>query len=322
MTAVAGTTVTYGLIGLREDLEDSIYMISPEDTPFLSMASRARAKAVRHEWQIDTLAAAAANAVAEGDDASFTTIAPTTRVGNRLQISRKTVIVSGTAEAVDAAGRDSEYEYQFAKRVAELKRDMELILTNNQASSAGTNVAPRTLGSLEAWIATNRSGGAGTTHGGGYSGSDVVAETDGTAGALRSLTEALLKTQLSNCYTQGGNPKYMMVGPFNKQEASENFAGIATQYRENKRAPAVIIATADVYVSDFGEISIFPNRFSRDRTALILDMEMWAVAYLRPFRNVKLSKTGDAEKGMAIVEYTLVSRNEAASAKITDLRTS
>lgn len=314
--------MTYGLVGIREDLEDDIYMISPEDTPFLSMLPRTKAKQTRHEWQTDELAAAGSNAQVEGDEASFQTIAPTVRISNLCQISRKTVIVSGTAEAVDSAGRDSEYEYQFAKRAKELKRDMEAILTGNQSGTAGGTNVPRTLGSLEAWIETNVSKGASNPANGGYSNGIINAATDGTAGELRSLTESMLKTVLRQCYNEGGEPKFMMVGPFNKQRVSEGFAGIATQYRENKRAPAVIIATADVYVSDFGEISIFPNRFSRDRTATILDMNMWAIAYLRGFQNKRLAKTGDAEKGMVLAEYTLVSRNQKASGKIADLRTS
>lgn len=320
MAAVAGTTVTYGMVGIREHLMDAIYQISPEDTPFLTMAARAKMRQTYSEWQIDALAAAAANQHAEGDEASFTTITPTTRVGNRAQISKKTVIVSGTAEAVDAAGRASEFEYQAAQRSKELKRDMEFILTGNQGSSAGTNTVPRRLGSLESWYTTNtqRSGGGSS---GGFSSGNTLPAVDASAAGVRSFTEALLKTAQSQAWTAGGNPNKLMVGPFNKQQVT-GFTGIATQYRENKRAPAVIIAAADVYVGDFGEISIFPNRFSRERTAHLLDMEYWAVAYLRPFKVEPLAKTGDAKKAQMIVEYSLISRNEAASAVIADLRSS
>lgn len=319
MAVVSGTTITYGRIGMREDLMDTIYNISPEDTPFLSMASRARARATYVEWQTDSLATAAVNQHAEGDEASFTTVSPTTRVGNRTQISKKTVIVSGTQESVEMAGRDSEFEYQAAKRSKELKRDMEVVLTQNQGSSAGGDLIPRRLGSIEAWISTNAYRGAGSPANGGFSSGNVVQATDGSTGELRSFTEALLKTAQQAAWTQGGNPTYLMVGPNTKQECSL-FSGIATQYRENKRAPAVILATADVYVGDFGELRIFANRFSRDRTALLLDMEYWAVAYLRPFRMEPLAKTGDAKKAQLLAEYTLISRNEAASAKVADLK--
>ena len=44
--------------GLREDLADVIYNISPTDTPFQSSVGRTKATAVYHEWQTDALEAA------------------------------------------------------------------------------------------------------------------------------------------------------------------------------------------------------------------------------------------------------------------------
>lgn len=323
MAYLAGTFTTHDAIGNREDLEDLIYNISPTETPFMSqIAGRAKAKATYHEWQIDTLASAAVNQQVEGNDASFATAAPTTRVGNRTQISSKTVLVAGTQEAVDKAGRDSEYEYQAAKRMSELKRDMEFILTGNYASSAGSKSAARRLGSLEAWYTTNTSRGAGGNASGGFSGGDVAAATDATAGAQRTFTETLLKTAMQQAWSSGGQPDTVMVGPINKQ-ISSRFAGIATLYRDTagKKSNISILGAADVYVSDFGEVKIIPNRFSRERTAHVLDSNYWAVAYLRPFKEEKLAKTGDGTKGQILVEYTLVSKNEAASAVVADLTT-
>jgi len=60
----------------------------------------------------------------------------------------------------------------------------------------------------------------------------------------------------------------------------------------------------------------------RDQTALILDMDYWATSFLRPIQLVDLAKTGDSEKRMMVTEYTLESRNELASGKVTDLTTS
>lgn len=328
MSYLAGSFKTTDAIGNREDLEDLIYNISPTETPFMSqIAGRSKCKATYHEWQVDSLAAAAANEVVEGNDATFTTAAPTTRVGNRTQISEKTIVVTGTQEVVDKAGRDSEYEYQAAKRMAELKRDMEYILTGNQGSSAGSGSAARRLGSLEAWYDTNtyRGGSVGGSAGGadgGFSSGNVLAATDATAAAQRTFTEALLKTALAAAWSQGGQPDIVMVGPVNKQMASQ-FDGIATLYRDTgtSKKQASILGAADVYVSDFGEVRIVPNRFSRDRTAHILDSEYWSVAYLRSFKEQKLARTGDNEKGMINVEYTLVSKNEKASAVIADLTT-
>ena len=65
-----------------------------------------------------------------------------------------------------------------------------------------------------------------------------------------------------------------------------------------------------------------PNRFSRERSAIAVDPEYAAIGYLREFDLTELAKTGDAEKRMLTVEYTLEMRNEAAMGIAADLITS
>ena len=190
-------------------------------------------------------------------------------------------------------------------------------MTGNQASLAGNSTTARTTGSVEAWLTSNVSRGAGGASGG-FSAGVVSAATDGTQ---RAFTETLLKSVIQSCWQNGGDPSTILVGPKNKAVAS-TFAGIATQYRENKgTGPATIIAAADVYVSDFGEHKIIASRFSRDRSALVLDMEYWGVAYLRPFQQSELAKTGDSVKYQLLAEYALVAKQQASSGVVADLTT-
>ena len=323
MSLPTNTFTKYDAVGNREDLEDVIYDISPTDTPFLSNAGRTKAKAVFHEWQTDALSTAAANKNLEGDDATGNTISATTRYGNYCQISDKVIVVSGTQEVVDKAGRDSELKYQIAKAGKALKRDMEFALTQNQASYAGSEATARSLGSVESWlfsVAGNVVDGTGGTTPA-YS-SGVSAPTDASSTNTISFTEARLKSVIQSVWTDGGDPKMIMVGPFNKTKASA-FGGIATLYKDVPgKKQATIIGAADVYVSDFGEHMIVPNRFSRDRTALVLDMDYWKVATLRPIQQTTLAKTGDNEKRQMLVEFTLVAANPNASGKVADLKTS
>jgi hypothetical protein len=101
-------------------------------------------------------AATTANAQVEGADATDATVSATTRIGNYTQIVGKTIRVSGTLEATDKAGRKSEKAYQMAKAAAEMKRDIETIITANQGQSAGNATTARTLmGSLLSYIKTN-----------------------------------------------------------------------------------------------------------------------------------------------------------------------
>ena len=321
MAVPAGTFLTFTAIGNREDLSDVIYNISPTETPFMSNIPRVGASAVYHEHQTDALAAAASNRVVEGDDATSPGHSPTTRIGNYCQISDKVIRVSGTQRAVVSAGRADEYSYQTSKAGQELKRDMEYALVRNQASSSGGAATARSLASVESWLSTNRtSAGTGTAQTTpGFSSGVVAAPTDSTvAGAF---TEGHLQTVISECWDQGGDPTVVMVGKFNKQAVS-GFPGIATQYRDNPQVgQATIIGAADVYVSDFGTFNVVPNRFMRDQTALVLDMDYWALAELRSMEITPLAKTGDSDQAQLLCEYTLESRNEAASGKISDLTT-
>lgn len=314
------TYQTYQSVGNREDLTDVIYNISPTDTPFMSSVGKTKATAVYHEWQTDSLAAAStSNAAVEGADASSASLAATTRVGNRTQISQKTIQIAGTLESIDKAGRKSEKAYQLSKASAELKRDMEKILLSNQAAVTGDASTARKLGSLQAWLNTNASVGA-TAGAAGSAGT-----TARTSGDDRTFTEAILKANVKSVYSAGGNPTVLMVTPTQKQVVS-GFAGIAAQrYQAPSNAPTTIVGAADVYLSDFGTLSVVPNRFmSADaddggEVAFVLDPEYAAIAYLRPFATNELAKTGDSEKTQLLVEYTLEVKNEAAHGIIADL---
>jgi hypothetical protein len=313
------TYQTYQSIGNREDLTDMIYDISPTETPFMSSIGKTKATAVLHEWQTDSLANATTNnAAVEGADATSATLAPTTRVGNRTQISQKTIQISGSEETIDKAGRKSEKAYQLAKASSELKRDMEKIMLSNQAASAGDSTTARTLGSLQAWLNTNAVLGAG-----GVAGS--LGTTARVSGTDAAFSETMLKLAVKSAFTNGGNPTVLMVSPTQKQVVS-SFAGIAEQrYAAPANKQTTIVGAADVYLSDFGTLSVVPNRFTTPdaddggEQAFVLDPEYAATAFLRPFQTNELAKTGDSEKTQLLVEYTLEVKNEAAHAIIADL---
>lgn len=319
MTQADYTFSTYDAVGNREDLSDVIYDISPMDTPFMANGGRGTAEAVYHEWQKDSLAAAAENKQIEGDDiAAYDTSTPTTRVGAYCQISRKTVLVSGTQRAVNSAGRKDELAYQIAKRGKELKRDLEFNTTNGAATVAGDDSTARAAGSLQAWLTTNTS--AGTN---GADPSYTTAPTDTRSdGDQRTFTEDMLKAIIQAAWTAGGEPTVLMVGAYNKTVAS-GFTGIAAQ-RHNAQgaAPTTIIGAADIYVSDFGNLSIVPNRFMRQRDAFVLDPNGYSYDFLRPFFTEPMAKTGDAEKRLLLVEWTLKVNNEAMHGIVADLFTS
>ena len=312
MAIIANTYQTYQAIGRREDLANTIYNISPADTPFMSMVGRSKATNALAEWQTDALDAVAANAKVEGDEYTYNAVTPTARISNQTQISSKTVIVSGTQQASNNAGRDSEMAYQLAKSSKALKRDMESALTGKVAKAAGNTSTARTLGGYETWTTSNvsRGGGSPAGSGAGLGAAPVDAATK------RAFTETLLKTVIQSSYSSGGDPSVLMVGPFNKGVVS-GFTGrsSARQMIDSTK----IQAAADLYSSDFGDFKVIPNRFSREQTGYIIDPEYWSVAYLRDFKQEELSKSGDAIKRALLVEYTLIAKNEGASGVVADL---
>ena len=312
MAQVSNTYSTYDAVGEREDLSNVIYNISPTDTPFMSAIAKAKASFTNHEWQKDSLAAASgANAAIEGNEVTFSAPTATTRLGNYSQIAVKSVIVSGTLEATNKAGRNNELAYQISKASKELKRDMETSLCANNAKVAGNDSTARELGGVESWIASND-----VMAGSSPAGTGADARTDGTQ---RAFTEAQLKAALKLVWDSGGDPTMLQVGSFNKQKLS-GFTGGSTRFdpAENKR----LVAAVEIYESDFGALQVTPNRFSPSRSLHIITPDMWAVAFLRDFQLDDLAKTGDAQKQFLLAEYTLESRNEAASGGVFDLTTS
>ncbi len=317
MAIVANTFTSHSGVGIRESLADVIANISPEEVPFQSNVGTENVNNTYFEWQTDSLASTSTTAVIDGDDvSSFDSTAATSRVGNYSHIRRRTTIVADNYSALDTAGRNDELAYQLAKRGKELKRDIEAVLTANNAQVAGNSSTARETGGLGAWIATNENVGTG---GGLTTGDGTTARTDGTQ---RDFTETMLKDAMQQAFVSGGQPSILMVGPHNKTVVS-GFAGIAAQrYQAPSAAPTTIIGAADVYLSDFGTLNVVANRFSRERDAWLLDPEYASVCYLRPIQQVELAKTGDAEKRMVIAEFGLKVLNEAAHAVVADLNVS
>jgi PHD/YefM family antitoxin component YafN of YafNO toxin-antitoxin module len=194
---------TYQTVGIREDLADIIYSISPTETPFMSGVAKTKATNTSHQWQTDALADVVANAAVEGATISYPTLTATTKLTNYTQISTKSVQVSGTNDAVTSAGRNNELAYQVAKSAKELKRDMETALLSNVAAAAGNATTARKLGGVQTWISTNVDAGAG--------GSGAGAGAIRTDGTQRAFTEDQLKGVLRSCFDEGGNPNMVMV---------------------------------------------------------------------------------------------------------------
>jgi hypothetical protein len=314
MAIIGGTSQTYQLKGLREDLTDMIWSVAPSETPFVTAVGRTTAKAVLHEWQTDTLRAPGANAQIEGDDvAAFDAVVPTVRLGNYTQILRSTLAISGTADEVDKAGRKTELAYQLLKKGKEIRLDVEFMCVGtNTAKAAGATGTARTSASVLSWLKTNTDEGA--------TGVDPAA-ADGTGtrtpGTPRALAETQLKTVLQGIFTNSNEPAELGLMGAKQKQGMSTFTGNATRYVD--AAPERLYAAVDRYVHDFGALVLKPDRVVRATDVLIINPDLWKLAWLRPIFIDELAKTGDAEKRMILGEVTLEARNEAGSGGIFDL---
>ncbi len=317
MPQIANTFETYDAVGNREELSDKIHMITPEETPFTSLIGRMSVESVHPEWQTDTLATpVTSNNVPEGNDWSYDSITPTVRIGNYCQISEKPIIISRTQDQTSKAGRKSEMAREIAKKGVELRTDIEVTALFNQASSAGTGngATNRTSAGMRAWLTTNDS----------ISGSSGSAATNGSQ---RAFTKALLDDVILSTYNAGGNPDVLMVSPYVKTVFSRilDDADVVPLRKELKSGQATIVAAADTYLSDFGVITVVPNRqmaragATVARNAFLVDPKMVKLGYFSDITKHEPAKTGDSVKRVLNAEWTLVMKNEAAHGVVADI---
>lgn len=319
MAIVSGTQNTYDINGEREDLSDMIWDVSPVETPVLQAMKKVKASNVYHEWQTDSLAAAAANAQLEGDEASFSVPTATARIGNYCQILRKTAIVSRSTDVANKAGRSKEMAYQVARRMKELKKDLEYAMIGlNNVRVAGSDTAAREMSSITCYLATNdvfNSGG--TPAGASPTGDGTDVRTD--SGTQQAFTEAMLTSALQSCYTNGANPTMLVAGAFNRGKVS-GFAG-SGQTRYVSTDAKTLNVSIDVYEGDFATLKVVPCRQVRTRDVLLLDPEYLAFAEFDGLKAQDLAKTGDASKKLITWEGTLEVCTEKAHGAVFDLTT-
>lgn len=317
MAAPTNTVTSVNNIGAREDLEDTIYRVAPEETPFTANIGKTKATGIYHEWQTEALATPdETNAQLEGDDVgTLDTANLPARLGNYCQIFRKTGGVARTQQVVDLAGRDDEMARQKVLKGIEIRRDAEKRFIGNYASVAQSGGTSRKSAGALAFIVTNDSLGAGGADGG-FSAGIVAAATNGTQ---RTFTETLVKAALSTAFSNGGKPTQAYMSGTHKQQFSA-FTGIASIRKDvGGDKQATIIGAADVYVSDFGNLTLIPHAYGLTRDCLLIDPEMVAVATLDGVKTAALAKSGDSEKFIMTMEKALVMKNEKACAVVRDL---
>lgn len=323
MVTIVNTFQTTSAVGNREELSDVVSRITPEDTPIYSMIEKVSFKSVHPEWEVDALAAPAANIRLEGAEYTFGQTLPPSRLGTFTQIMAKDGIISETQDVVDEAGNVQKVKYQKLKKGVELRRDAEFAIVDTNATVGG---ATREFGSLNTWLTTNVSRGVNGTNGGYNSGTGLtVAPTNGTQ---RAFTKAILDSVMQSGYVNGANFRHVFVSPYVKSVfvtfmSDANVA--AFRYAASSGTNNSIVANADVYEGPFGKVMIHPNRVMAGaaglaRNAFLIDPEFIQFGWLRKIKEDKeVAKTGDAKKFVLIGEGALKVTNERGLGVAADL---
>ena len=323
MAIVANTFQTTAATTNREQLADVVDIITPEDTPIYSMIDKGSISGTHPEWSVAELAPPGANVQLEGDEYAFGALTPPDRVGNYTQILRKTFIISNTQEEVDDAGQFMKVKKQKALKGKELRKDVEYSIVSNVGSVGG---ATRVSAGLPAWLTTNVSRGATGANGGFNNGTGLVAPA--TNGTQRAFTKALMDTAMQSVYSAGGNVSDLVVAPYVKSV----FVGFMSdssvapfRYAATKSDSNALVATADIYLGPFGEVSVTMNRVMATnvgvaRNAFLIDRSQLSWLWLRRIQEDRdVAKTGDAKKTVLIGEGCLKVENEAGLGIIADI---
>ncbi len=318
MAQPSNTFDSYDAVGIREDLSDVIYDVSPEETPFYSACAKVKATNTYHEWQTDALRAAGANAHIEGDATTAEARTATVRRGNYTQIFKNSVIIPGTDDGLDKAGRSKEMAYQTLKVAKEQKLDIEKALFDNNARVAGNATTAREFAGAPSWLITNvdlQSGNSGANPTG--DGTDARTD-DGTATAF---SQTKFDAVMQSIWESGGTPQTCYLSAFQMTKALA-FAGNNNQRSQISAEGGKVSNYLAVYLTPWGEVTFVPSRQNRSRDVFIMQDDMWCVAMLRPTKNEALAKDGDYQKRQVVTELSLVCKNEKASGIIADNTTS
>ena len=194
---------------------------------------------------------------------------------------------------------------------------VDVSTTNDAVNGAGNvQTIARSTGTVD---------GANPTLSGTTAGFPNAAATDGS---VRALTEAMLKGVIASCWDAGAEPSVVLCGSAVKQKISSTFTGSATKYQD-MTGKKELVAAIDVYVSDFGTLTIMPSRFLETRTAnsqtvagrdvFVLDPEYAKVCFLQNMKQTPLAKTGHSDRRLIACEWGLQVDQESAHGIIADI---
>ncbi len=234
---------------------------------------------------------AISDAALEGADVTVDISRPRSRQQNYCQIFKKDVIVSGTVEAVrQLGGITDEMDHQRNQRLREAIRDLEKAVIRGRTSgnSIGSATARRSMDGILARLTTN-------------------------ATSIGSLNPSILNDVIQTAWNNGGTDVDLIVADKTLKRVIDTFndTRVEVMNRDERFHNRV-----SMFESTYGDMEVILDRWMPSNTIMVISTQRVHVVPLtgRSFRFVPVSRTGDAEKGMILGEYTTEVKNEEGMA--------
>jgi len=293
----------------REDLADYIAIVDAKSTPFVSMAPKGRDIGnMQFSWQVDNYGAPVLAGVVDGTDVTVASasnpVVNRTRLNNYGQAFRRDLRIGFIAETQDVAGVTDELANGIAKKLVEIKRDMEsTFLCTNQAAQADNGTNPYLTGSMGNWLNSTNASNIGAC----ASGSPFLPASgavDTTASA--SFVEATAQNVLTAIYSATGTFRdYDCILGTTLKRAFTNLTASATAVTSTTNGIAATSvrtfnqdlsadtfkASIDIFEGDFGRLILHPSTFvgGKNSTSLsaqaykgyVIPMDMVEVRYAK-----------------------------------------
>lgn len=264
--------------GGREDLSNLISNVDAKSTVFSSLAKKGKKPGnVVMGWQMDKYESATNAGVFEATDVGDSDyVNPGVNrklMQNYAQIFRRSFRISNLADQVQVvAGVKSELANGIAKKLVELKRDMELAFlgnTDGDAETVGQNpYITKGLGSFLHLAGTNASTDDFIPAGYLIPANSHTVHTTAGASSTTAITESTVQNVLKSIYeTTGTIRDYdMLVGPTLKrvftgftQSATGSADRLAIKTFSQAASEKSYINVIDVFEGDFGRLRLHPT---------------------------------------------------------------
>jgi hypothetical protein len=260
---------------------------------------------MQFSWQVDNYGAPVLAGVVDGTDVTVASasnpVVNRTRLNNYGQAFRRDLRIGFIAETQDVAGVTDELANGIAKKLVEIKRDMEsTFMCTNQAAQADNGSSNAYLtGSLGNWLTSTNASNIGAC----ASGSPFLPASgavDTTASA--SFTEATAQNVLTAIYSATGTFRDYdcILGTTLKRAFTNLTASGVTQVVNANSIAATSVrtfnqdlssdsfkASIDIFEGDFGRLILHPSTFVGGKTSTSLTAQAFK-GYVIPMDMVEV----------------------------------